>query len=111
MAKARTRRIVRYVRRGPRRAAKMSIPVAVLAGFVPMATDVWHGYTTGGLKNAGISAVAMTTGYDAANKKWSLELLMRGMGPVVAGIIAHKLANRLGVNRALAKAGVPLLRI
>jgi len=88
-----------------------TLPVAVLAGFAPMGMDIWHGYQTGGLKSAGISALAMTTGYDSANQKWDLSLLLKGMGPVVLGLFAHKMANRLGINRMIARTGIPVLRI
>jgi len=89
-----------------------TIPVAVLAGFGPMASDVIHGYQTGGIASASNDLLANVTGYDARAKKWDFQLLARGMGPVVLGILIHKLiGGKLGVNRALARAGVPILRI
>lgn len=112
MAKSKVRRV--YVRRPKGRGrgrGGFTIPVAVLAGFGPMVADTIHGYQTGGLASASNDLLANVTGYDARAKAWSFGLLAKGMGPVVAGIMVHKLAGRLGVNRALAKAGVPFLRI
>ena len=97
-------------RRGGR--GGFTVPLAVLAGFAPMTADVIHGYQTGGLKSAANDLLANVSGYDARAKTWSFSLLARGMGPVVLGLLVHKIVgNRLGVNRALARAGVPLLRL
>lgn len=88
-----------------------TVPVAVLAGFGPMATDVIHGFQTGGITSAANDLLANVTGYDARSKTWSFALLAKGMGPVLAGVMVHKLAGKLGINRALGRAGVPFLRI
>jgi len=88
-----------------------TVPVAVLAGFGPLVADVVHGYQTGGLASASNDLLANVSGYDARSKTWDFGLLARGMGPVVAGILVHKFAGKLGINRALSKAGVPFLRI
>ena len=109
--KTKTRRIyVSRKRRGGGR-GKFTIPLAVLAGFGPMVSDVVHGYQTGGITSASNDLLANVTGYDARAKKWDFALLAKGMGPVVAGILVHKLAGKLGVNRMLSSAGVPWVRI
>jgi hypothetical protein len=43
--------------------------------------------------------------------KWMPEYLMQGVGPIVVGVFVHKLASKLGINRGLARAGVPFLRV
>lgn len=96
-------------RRGGR--GGFTLPVAVLAGFGPMVADVVHGYKTGGISSAANDLLANVSGYDARSKSWSFELLAKGMGPVLAGVLVHKLAGKLGVNRALSRAGVPWVRI
>ncbi|GAH94396.1 unnamed protein product [marine sediment metagenome] len=37
--------------------------------------------------------------------------LRHGAYPLLGGILLHKVANKLDVNRALAKAGIPYIRI
>lgn len=89
-----------------------TLPVAVLAGFGPMASDVIHGYQTGGIASATNDLLANLSGYNARAKTWDFALLAKGMGPVVAGLLVHKIiGGKLGVNGALARAGVPWLRL
>ena len=112
MARKRTRTIVRYAKRAHRRAAKTTVPLAVLAGFVPLTKDVWGGYKSGGAAGAGHYLVGDITGYDSNtggfNVPWALNHFWL---PVGAGILVHKVASRLGVNRALGRAGVPFIRV
>lgn len=107
---ARRTRYVRVRSRGRSRAG-FTLPLAVIAGFGPMTADVIHGFQTGGIAAATNDLLANVTGYDARGKTWSFGLLARGMGPVVAGVLVHKLAGRLGINRALGRAGIPFIRI
>lgn len=110
---AKTRTITRYVR--PRRRARsrggFTVSTAIVAGFAPLVLDVVHGYQTGGLSSASNDLLANLTGYDARAKKWDFQLLLKGMGPVMAGYVLHKFAGKLGINRAIARAGIPWLRI
>jgi len=76
-----------------------------------MVSDVVHGFQTGGLASASNDLLANVSGYDARAKKWDFSLLLQGMGPVVAGLMVHKLAGKLGINSALARAGIPWLRV
>lgn len=110
MAKRRT--VVRYVKSKRRHSrGGFTVPLAVVAGFGPMLADVVHGYQTGGIASASNDLLANVTGYDARAKRWDFQLLMRGMGPVVAGMLVHKFAGKLGINRAMSKAGIPFIRI
>lgn len=107
--------VVRY-RSAPKRKhrskAKATIPLAVLAGFVPIARDIVQGYTASGIQGAGHYLVGGLTGYDSNTHKWNLPWAVNHFYlPVGAGFLVHTLASRLGVNRALGRAGVPLLRI
>ncbi len=88
-----------------------TLPLAVIAGFGPMTADVIHGYQTGGISSAANDLLANVSGYDARSKSWSFSLLAKGLGPVVLGVLVHKLAGRLGVNRAMSRAGIPWIRI
>lgn len=51
------------------------------------------------------------TGYSVKFQNWKWDRLHLGLFPIVGGIIAHKIVNKLGVNRAIAAAGVPWIRI
>ena len=51
------------------------------------------------------------TGYSLETGKWSMANLSFGLFPLLLGMFAHKVANRLGVNRALSSAGIPIIRV
>ena len=51
------------------------------------------------------------TGYSLETGRWSAANLSFGLFPLVLGMFAHKVANRLGVNRALGSAGIPIIRV
>lgn len=106
----RTRRV--YVSR-PRghRAAKFTLPVAVVAGFLPLTMRTVAGWKEGGLEGASHQLIMGTTGYDHREQKWRFPAMAQGLGPILAGIFVHKAASRIGINRAIARAGVPFIRI
>lgn len=55
---------------------------------------------------------ATLTGYHPlVADKWSFGRLKKGLIPILFGAGAHKLANAFGINRFLARAGVPIIRI
>jgi hypothetical protein len=113
MAKAlatRTRTV--YIKRAKHRSkAGFTLPIAVLAGFAPLGFNAIKDYRDGGLQVLGKGLVLRTTGMNTDTGKWMPEYLMQGLGPIVAGVFVHKLASKLGINRALAGAGVPFLRV
>jgi hypothetical protein len=88
---------------------RMTLPLAVVAGFaVPVVTS-WQAQSTidGKMKEF----LWRVTGYNANTKHWETEGLKQGALPIFAGFAAHYLASRLGINRALARAGIPFVRI
>ena len=116
MAKQRSRqsnlRRTRFISM-PRRIGKrkMTIPLAVVAGFVPMALHTYDQYKINGVQGAGGAIVAGITGYQYKTKNFDFGNLNYGLWPILGGLFVHKLANRLGVNRMLAGSGIPLVRI
>lgn len=98
-------------KRSRRRSSGFTLPLAVVAGFVPLGLNVINGAKTGGINGAGFELVRGTTGYNWQAGRMEWPALYRGMGPILLGFLAHKVASRMGVNRALAKAKVPFLRI
>jgi len=112
MAVKRGRSIVRYVRtKARRRKSGFTIPLAVIGGMVPTAVFAAEGLKVGGPLEAAKRASMRLTGYNPWEKQWYFSEFAAGWGPILAGLIAHKLANKTGINRALASAGVPFVRI
>lgn len=115
MARRRARARTRYVvRRIGRRAKKTTIPLAVVAGFAPLAVDTINTVRD---PNQGFGQIPHVLGWHLLgintwdNNKFEFGRLVKGWSPIIAGIVAHKLAGKFGVNRMLASAGVPFLRV
>jgi len=51
------------------------------------------------------------TGYSLETGKWSWQNLKLGLFPILGGVIAHKVAGKLGINKAIASTGMPWIRI
>lgn len=112
MSKKRT--VIRYrsVVKPHHKRKGFTLPVAVVAGLAVPAMDVWqNGLARGDFRNAAVCATAIMTGYNVDSKTWEIAYLRRGLLPVLAGFAAHKIASKLGINRAIAQAGVPFIRI
>lgn len=107
--KYRTRTIVK---RAAHRAKKTTIPLAVVAGFGPLIAD-----TITVAKQNGVAQIPHALAWHLAgvntwdNNRFDFNRLVMGWTPILAGIVVHKFANKLGVNRAIANMGIPLLRI
>lgn len=109
IARRRPRTIVRRV---GRRAQHMTIPLAIVGGLVPMGADIVSAYRVGGIEAALGHLSLCTTGYDPADGQYKPMFAVKKLyGPLLLGAIVHKAAGRLGINRMLAKTGIPLLRI
>lgn len=100
-----------YVKAKRRRRAGLSLPLAILAGFAPIGYSTWYGYKADGLRGAAGNLGMGMTGYDFRDGKYKLNYHIQGLGPILLGAAVHKVANRLGVNRFLSRAGIPLLRV
>lgn len=97
------------------RRPRPTVSVAILAGFAPAATRfAVNAFKGEGVEYASKRLLEDFTGYRVEDGKWSLgsdHTARFGLFPVAAGITAHWLAGKLGINRAIARAGIPLLRI
>lgn len=113
MAKARairTRTV--YVKSKRRHKAAFTIPTAIVAGFAPLAYHAYYGYRSGRGIEGVLHYAAADFGIDTDdNGKFHLEWLMRGISPIIVGMLVHKVANGLGINRMLSRAGVPFIRV
>jgi hypothetical protein len=91
---------------------KFELPLAVLAGFVPLATDLYCQIKDGNIKETGKVLVHNTIGFNSWSGKWDADGLKTGLFPIAAGFLVHWLiGSKLGVNRMLARTGVPFIRI
>ena len=112
-----TKAIVKYrnrtvIAKRARRKAQARVPLAVIGGFVPILFNTYNGYKENGVDGATQNLVAFTTGYSRWEGKFKAEYLIKGMAPVVIGMMVHKLVGgKLGLNRAIARAGIPYLSI
>ena len=93
------------------------IPVTVVAGIAPgvgrlflHATQNLHGQGNA-LANVGVEAGRIYLGYDSRDGSFMFGRLWLGLFPMILGLVAHRFASRLGINRWLANAGIPVLRV
>jgi hypothetical protein len=109
-----TKTITRYRNRPKARhhsRAKTTIPLAAVAGFIPLAVFAYEGFQAGGIANAGQRVAQRLTGIDSTAHVFIPAELARGWTPILAGFLAHKAADMLGINRMLGRMRVPLVRI
>lgn len=94
-----------------RRRNGITVPIAVVAGFIPGFYNVaehtrLYGWR-GGIKEMGRIYMA----FDHTTGNWDWDWLKYGTIPILIGLLAHNLIGRgLGLNRALARARLPVIR-
>ncbi len=89
-----------------------TVPVAVVAGFTPLAVGAYRDQKEYGWQGMLSGICARTTGYNPQVQTWSFGTLMQGMGPILAGVLVHKVVGqKMGVNRFLGKSGIPFIRL
>lgn len=85
---------------------KMTVPIAIAAPVLAMGYDIATKAMSGNV--AGLKGTY--TGV-WENGKFNAGQVIETYGPLAAGAIIHIAASKLGVNRAIASAGVPLMRV
>lgn len=98
-------------RRSRGRRGGFTLPLAVVGGFVPLAVHAVDDYRVGGITHVGKGIAVRTTGYMVDTNQFEPKYLTQGLLPILAGLFVHKVASKVGVNRALARSGVPFVRI
>lgn len=94
---------------------KFTIPLAIVAGFIPAVMDVKNVHDGQGMSYP-VSIMhtgAGLIGYDTFGKKyvgWS-QASAAGLPSILLGFGAHWAAQKFGINRMIARAGIPLIRI
>ena len=95
-----------------RKKAQMTMPLAVVAGFVPPGMIMYReSQGPRGLEGGALAASRIFLGYDSVNARWDFSQLQYGFGPILMGFGIHKVAQMVGINRALAAARIPFIRI
>lgn len=94
-----------------KRRNNMTFPVAVIAGFIPGITRSLVHLQAGGFTGLANEMSRIYLGYDMPTGKWQPYLMWYGFAPIVLGLIVHRVASMIGVNRALARARIPLFRV
>lgn len=102
------------------RKAGFTLPVAAVAGMVPLTVGTvqhgtWNGWT--GTGDTGLDFfVRSLTGFSPNSQgyggKFNIKNMTAGLLPIAVGLAAHKfIGGSLGVNRMLGRAGIPIIRI
>jgi len=95
-----------------KRRARATLPLAVVAGFVPPARIIFAESQGGrGIEGGAVAASRIFLGYDSNTAQWDFQQLQYGFGPILMGFAIHKIAQVVGINRALAGARIPFIRI
>lgn len=94
----------------PRRKAKTTIPLAVVLGFAPGAAHLWQ-YRASGAQQIANQASSIYLGIRPGDPKWYPGDMKLGTMPIVVGFGVHMLASKFGLNRMLARSGIPFVRI
>jgi len=91
---------------------KATLPLAVVAGFFPPARIILAESRGGrGIEGGAVAASRIFLGYDSNTAQWDFRQLQYGFGPILVGFGIHKVAQMVGINRALAAARIPFIRI
>src|SRR4030042_6023881 len=94
-----------------RRRNGFTVPLAVVAGFVPAGLDIGHAAKDYGLR-AGLDHLSLcptgiTTKPDGHTEWHPSYAIQRLWLPLLAGVLVHKLASKLGATRVWGPGGGP----
>lgn len=103
-----------------------TLPIAIIGGVLPGVVDVVNNsmangitYSQKGSPDNGIAVLLRNyigiqtpeTRAKYGTGAWSPTFMYAGMWPLLGGSLVHYIAGKFGINRMLAKAHVPILRI
>lgn len=97
-----------------KRKAKFTLPLAVVAGFVPITlkgVDLVKSGGFGNLKYLTKRLIPWDSDANGGKGAFSAKYLGEGLFPILGGIAFHMIANKIGINRLLSRAGIPFIRI
>lgn len=111
MAKAKTRTVYRTAKRKVRRRKSFTLPVLMLSGMGPMVGSAVRGFRNEGFTGLGKEMTFAMSGYHMDSGTFNPSFMWNGTYPMLIGWGLHKMASVLGINRALGRAGVPVIRL
>lgn len=117
MVSAKTGKAVTVISPRKKKANRMTIPALVALPLAFTVVESTKRLTTGyGKSEAGVGGMlnyltAAYTGYIPRDQSFDLKMLKQGAIPLLVGVLGHKVANRVGINRMLSGAGIPFLRL
>lgn len=90
-----------------------TVPIAVAAGASVGIANVLNAIKPGVPIGTAISFEASRAylGFNTISNTWNMGDMWRGTFPLFIGLGVHKVASKLGVNRMLASAGIPIFRV
>lgn len=94
-----------------RRRGGFKVSIAIVAGLLPGVSRLLYHTQAGGIQGLSTEAARIYTGYDPASGRWIPSLMWYGFLPLTLGVVIHKVASKLGINRALGQAGIPFIRV
>lgn len=91
---------------------KMTIPLAVVAGFAPATVGTFSAFQAGGAEAGARELSRSMLGYDFGSGAFNFGWMWSGLFPVLMGaFVSRFVGGAMGVNRKLASMGVPLIRL
>lgn len=102
---------MRRVKKKSHQRKKATFPLAIVAGLLPGVQRTITGFQSGGMKGGAQQAALVYLGYNYDTATWHPNMMWYGTAPLLLGLIVHRVASRLGVNRALAATGIPFVRL
>lgn len=96
-----------------RRKSTFTIPVALALPIANLAYDTYVDTTNWGFGEASRWLLGKLTGYYAQPNypDWRIRHMKHGALPIAVGYGVHWVASKMGINRALARTGIPIIRI
>lgn len=87
------------------------VSLGIVAGMLPVTMSTINEVRWNGAEKGGYHFIKKMTGIDIVGKSWRFREMWDGALPVLAGVGLHKAANKLGINRAIRAAGIPIIQI
>lgn len=101
--KAQTKKVARRRSGGNGFGMGGKLSVAVIAGMIPGITWGLEPAASGNWAHAMERTVAAYTGYYIPERRFRLDFMARGLFPLLFGMMAHSMANKMGINRFISR--------
>lgn len=95
-----------------RKKPAFTLPLSIVGGLAVPVGKLWTDWRAYKDINVTTREVGQFfTGYDYTTGQFNFASMRFGLMPVMLGALVHKLANRVGVNGMIARAGIPFIRL